>query len=152
MIVALPELATALRLHADTVESSDPYECERLRRRAYRLAKWGARITRLFPAPYPRTLGELSQILMVNGKRAKALKVADKSCTVAESQKVKCEHAQSLRVQGRIAKRLGRPEADEQIKTAEAALDAMEKAIPSAAKGQSEPSIISLSLRKEVES
>ena len=135
MIVALPELATALRLHAAAVESKDPQHSEQLRRRSYRLSKWAARIMRLFPAVYPMALRELSQILVVKGKSAKALKVADKSCAVAESQKAKFEHAQSLLVRGRIARQLGRAEADEQIRTAEAALDAMENSIPAEAKG-----------------
>jgi two-component system sensor kinase len=136
MIVALPELATALRLHAETLAATDPQECQRLRARSYRLSKWGARITRLFPAAYPLTLRELAEILVVRGKLAKALKVADRSCAVAEKQKARYEHAQSLLVRGRIAQRLNRPEAAEQIRTAEAAMTEMESKIPADAKGR----------------
>ncbi len=129
MILAWPELATALRLHADTLETKDRTQCSQLRRRAFRIAKWSARIMRLFPAAYPLALRELSLNLLMKGKLAKALKVVDKSCSVAEKQKAKFEHAQSLLVRGRIAQKLGRPEGDEQVRTAEADMHKMESAI-----------------------
>ena len=144
MIVLLPELAAALRLHAETVGPKDPQQAELLRRRAYRLAKWAARITRFFPAAYPLSLRELSLMLSVKGKLRKALEVADRSCSVADAQKARFEHAQSLLVRGRIAHRLGRPEAEEQIRTAEAALDAMENAISITAKGHEQLSSASI--------
>jgi hypothetical protein len=100
-----------------------------LRRRAYRLAKWATRITYLFPAAYPVALRERSLILAACGKTGKALKFADRSCAVAAAQNAKYEHAQSLLVRGTIARQLGLPEADEQIRTAEAALDAIESAM-----------------------
>jgi hypothetical protein len=83
----------------------------------------------LFPAAYPLSLRERSLILAVYGKTWKALKYADKSCAVAERQKAKYEHAQSLLVRGKIAHQLGLPEAEEQIHTAEAALDEIERTI-----------------------
>jgi tetratricopeptide (TPR) repeat protein len=128
-ILVMPVLAMGLRLHADAVEPKDAQQSEQLRRRAYRLAKWATRLTWLFPAAYPLALRERSLILAAYGKTKKALKFADKSCAVAEAQKAKYEHAQSLRVRGRLAKQLGLPEADEQIRTAEAALDEIERSV-----------------------
>jgi tetratricopeptide (TPR) repeat protein len=125
-ILALPELAAAVRRHAEAVQPKDPQQGEHLRRRAYRLAKWATRLTRLFPAAYPLALRERSLTLTAYGKTRKALKYADKSCAVAAAQKAKYEHAQSLLVRGKIALQLGLPEAAEQIRTAEAALDAIE--------------------------
>jgi tetratricopeptide (TPR) repeat protein len=125
-IVALPELAAALRRHSEAVQHQDPQQAEHLSRRACRLAKWATRLTRLFPAAYPLSLRERSMILAAYGKTKKALKYADKSCAVADAQKAKYEHAQSLLVRGKLAKQLGLPEAAEQIHTAEAALDAIE--------------------------
>jgi eukaryotic-like serine/threonine-protein kinase len=128
-ILALPNLAGALRRHAEAVETRDPPLCDQLRRRAYRLAKWATRITYLFPAAYPVALRERSLILAACGKPRKALKFADWSCVVAEAQKAKYEHAQSLLVRGTIARQLGLSEADEQIRTAEAALEDIERPV-----------------------
>ncbi len=129
MIVAWPELAAALRLHADSLEGSNPNECNQLRQRAFRAAKWSARVMRFFPSAYPMSLREYSLNLLTKGKLAQALKVADKSCSISEKQKAKYEHAQSLLVRGKIAQKLGRPEGDEQVRTAEAAMHEMESAI-----------------------
>ena len=127
MIVALPELAAALRRHAETLKPTDPQRSHQMHRRALRLARWAVRITRLFPAAYPLALRELSLVLADQGKIDRALLIADRSCAVAEGQKARYEHAQSLRVRGRIARQLGLPEADEQIQQAEAAIEAIER-------------------------
>ena len=74
-------------------------------------------------------LRELSVQLADRGKAEKALRIADRSCAVAEGQKRRHEHARSLLVRGRIAHQLGRPEAEEQIRSALAALDAIEATI-----------------------
>ncbi len=126
MIVVMPELAGALRRPADALQATDARQAEQLRRRAYRLAEWAVRVTRMFPAVHPLSLRELSLILAARGNTKKALKVADKSCTVAQGQKAKYEHAQSLLVRGKLAKKLGLPEADEHIRTAEVTLEAIE--------------------------
>jgi hypothetical protein len=129
MIVAWPELATALRLHADALEASNPKECKQLRHRSFRVAKWSARVMRFFPSAYPMALREYSASLMSTGKLAKALKVADTSCAVAEKQHAKFEHAQSLLLRGKIAQKMGRPEGTEQVRNAEIAIQEMETAI-----------------------
>ena len=129
MIVCLPELAAALRMHSEAIRRSDPRRSDELRRRAYRRARWAARITRFFPAAYPLALRELSIQLADRGKAEKALRIADRSCAVAEGQKARYEHARSLLVRGKIAHQLGRPEAEEQIRGALAALETIEATI-----------------------
>ncbi|MFI5459430.1 MAG: protein kinase [Isosphaerales bacterium] len=129
MIVVMPELAGALRRHAGAIQANDAQQAEHLRRRAYRVAKWATRLTWLFPAAYPLALRERSLILAAFGKTRKALKYADKSCAVAEAQKAKYEHAQSLLVRSKLAKELALPEAEEQIRAAEAAIDEIERPI-----------------------
>jgi two-component system sensor kinase len=127
MIVVLPELAAAVRRHAETLKKRDPRRSRQLHRRALRLARWAVRVTPLFPAAYPLALREFSLVLADQGKIDKALRIADRSCAAAEVQKARYEHAQSLFVRARLAHRLGRPEADAQIRTAEAALEAFER-------------------------
>jgi two-component system sensor kinase len=126
-ILALPNLAAASRRHAETMATQDPRQSEELLRRADKLSRWATRITSLFAAAYPVALRERALILAARGKRKRALKFADKSCTVALAQKAKYEHAQSLLVRGQIARQLGRHEADDQIRQAEAAIEAIER-------------------------
>ena len=126
---ALPLLATALRLHADATQGEDPRHAQRLRNRALKSARWAVRITRLFPAYYPYSLRELSVQLAAKGQVKKALKYAEKSCTVAQSQKARYEEAESLLLSGRLASQLGLPEAASRVHAAEAALEAIEKPV-----------------------
>ena len=128
-ILTLPMLAGAVRRHADAVEQKDPQHCKQLRKRAWRLAKWATRLCWLFPAVRPLALREWSLILAAYGKTKKALKYADKSCRIAEGQKAKYEYAQSLLLRGKLAKALGLPGADEETRSAEAALDAIERSV-----------------------
>jgi two-component system sensor kinase len=139
-ILTVPMLAMGLRLHADAVEPKDTQQAEHLRRRACRVAKWATRLTRLFPAAYPIALRERALILAARGKIKKALKYADKSSTVAEAQRAKYEHAQSLLVRGELAKQLGMPGAEEQVRTAEAAIQAIEQPLSNVV---SRPSVLS---------
>jgi tetratricopeptide (TPR) repeat protein len=128
-ILALPNLAGALRRHADALETQDSQQSDQLLRRADGLAAWATRITSLFPAAYPVALRERSLILAARRQARKALRFADKSCAVAERQKARYEYAQSLLVRGQIARQLGLPEALEQIRKAEAALDEIERPV-----------------------
>jgi hypothetical protein len=127
MIVVMPELAGALRQHADAVQATDAQQADQLRRRAYRLAKWATRLTGLFPAAYPLALRERSLILAAYGQTRRALEYAEKSCAVAKRQQAKYEHAQSLLLRGKLASQLGLPEAEEQLRTAAAAIQAIEQ-------------------------
>jgi len=52
--LVMPMLAMGLRLHADAVQDQDARQAARLRHRAWRVAKWATRLTRLFAAAYPR--------------------------------------------------------------------------------------------------
>ena len=101
-------------------------------RRAVALARWATRITALLAAAYPVALRERSLVLAACGQMKQALRYADKGCTVAEAQRAKYEHAQTLLVRGKIARQLGRPEAEKQICTAEAAIDAIERPLADA--------------------
>ena len=89
----------------------------------------------LLPA-HPLALRE-REILDACGRTRQALKFADQSCATALAQNAKYEHAQSLLVRARIAHQLGRPEAEEQIRTAKAALDEIEQPVRTALNGQS---------------
>jgi serine/threonine protein kinase/tetratricopeptide (TPR) repeat protein len=126
-MLVMPMLAMGLRLRAGAVQPDDAGLAARLLQRAGHVAKWGTRLTRLFPAVYAVALRERSQVLAARGKMKQALKFAERSCAVALAQKAKYEHAQSLLVRGQIARQLGLPEADEQIRTAEAAIVAIER-------------------------
>jgi serine/threonine protein kinase/tetratricopeptide (TPR) repeat protein len=126
-ILTVPMLAMGLRLHADKLQAGDSKRAEVLRLRSYHVAKWATRLTRLFPAAYPLALRERALILAACGNTKKALMFAQKSCAIAEAQKAKYEHAQSLLVRGKIAHQLGFAEANEQILTAEAAIEALER-------------------------
>src|SRR5262249_916142 len=72
-LLALRGLAGALRRHADALGAQDAPQAERLRQRACRLAKWAARVTRLFPATHPLALRERALALAAVGKTRQAL-------------------------------------------------------------------------------
>jgi eukaryotic-like serine/threonine-protein kinase len=128
----LPYLVTALRRHAEATEGQDPKQAQRLRRRAFRLAKWAARLRRFAPAHSAHALRELSFAYAARGRLQKALRLAEKSCAVAEAQKARSEYAESLLLRGRLAQRLGLPGAEDQIRTAEAALASLSREIETA--------------------
>jgi tetratricopeptide (TPR) repeat protein len=131
-VPTLPCLVTALRRHADTLEAADGRQAQRLRRRAFRLAKWVARLTRFFPPHYPHALRELGYAYSARGRLRKALRLAEQSCAVAEAQKARCEYAESLLLRGRLAQQLGLPAGQEQVRTAEAALAEFDRMIQAA--------------------
>jgi tetratricopeptide (TPR) repeat protein len=131
-VATLPWLVTALRRHADAMEATEATQCHRLRKRAFRLAKWAARLTRFFPPHYPHSLRELSYAYAARGRLKKALGLAEKSCAVAEGQSARYEHAESLLLCGRLEQQLGLPGAEEHIRTAEAELAARDGAIRTA--------------------
>ena len=119
MIVAMPELAAAPRLRADAWEAKDPQHSGRLRRPRLPIGQMvGADHTAVPSGLSAGALRELSLILMVAGKPGRALRVADRSCPVAEKQQARYEHAQSLLIRGRIAQKLGQPGAEDRIRRA----------------------------------
>jgi serine/threonine protein kinase/tetratricopeptide (TPR) repeat protein len=125
----LPCLATALCRHADAVAYKDRRQAEHIRQRAFRYARWGVWLNRQFPMHLPYALRELSLMYAHRRQLHQALQKADQSCALAHTQKARYEHAQSLLVRGQIAHRLGRPEAAEQIQSAEAALEEIERPV-----------------------
>jgi serine/threonine protein kinase/tetratricopeptide (TPR) repeat protein len=133
-VATLPWLVTALRRHAESLVPTDARQAQRLRGRAFRLAKWAARLTRLFPPHHPHALRELSHAYAAGGKLRRAASLAERSCAVAEGQAARYEYAESLLLRGRLAQQLGLPGAEEQVRTAEAALAAHAEAIAAAAR------------------
>jgi tetratricopeptide (TPR) repeat protein len=125
-VAALPLLVNALRVHADAIETEDPRQSQRLRKRALRIAKRTAWFTRFFPTELPYSLRELSLVYAATGKLKKALRAADKSCAIAKRQNAKYEHAKSLLVRGQLAQQLGLPEASDEIDAATAVLRVIE--------------------------
>ncbi|MGF1580606.1 MAG: protein kinase [Gemmataceae bacterium] len=121
-MAALPSLMTALRLRANDLVGNDNHQCQLLRRRAFRLAKWGSRFIRLWPIYQPHVLRELGYAYLSRGQLRKALQLSEQSCALTLTQKAKYEHAESLYLRGIVAKRSGLPEANQQIETAEASL------------------------------
>jgi serine/threonine protein kinase/tetratricopeptide (TPR) repeat protein len=128
-VATLPWLVTALRRHAEFLESRGGRQAQPLRRRAFRMAKWAARLSRWFPPHRPHALRELSHAYAAGGSLRKALQSAEQSCAVAEGQSAKYEYAESLLLRGRLGHRLGLPGAAEQIRAAAAALAARDEAI-----------------------
>lgn len=127
MILVLPELAAAVRRQAEVRQRPDPQGADHLRRRADWLSKWAVRATRFFPAAYPLALRERSRMLGLRGKTEAALQLAEKSCAVAEGQNARFEYAQSQLLRGQLMQKLGQPGGGDQIESAEAALDEMER-------------------------
>jgi tetratricopeptide (TPR) repeat protein len=127
-VATLPWLITALRRHAEALEPRGERQSRLLRRRAFRLAKRASWLARLFPPHHPHVLRELSHAYAARGQFREALRLAAKSCALAEEQSARFEHAESLLLRGRLARRLGLPGAEEQIRTAEAALAARDEA------------------------
>lgn len=66
---------------------------------------------------------------MSRGRAARAWKLAVESCAYAQRMNARYEYAQSLRVRGQLAKQLGRPEANDQIREAQAELDRIEASV-----------------------
>ncbi len=125
----LVELVGALRVHAESLERTCSPSGKPIRRRWQKLARWAYRLSWLLPIERPHALRELSMVYAYRGRIKKAWKLAAKSCRIAEAQKAKYEYARSLLLQGRLAKQLGRPEAEDQIRMAEAEIALIEGAI-----------------------
>ena len=70
----------------------------------------------------PMRCANMQAFLLSQGKVRRACRLFEKSLAVAERQGAKYEYAQTLLAYGRLRRELGRPEADEQIAAAEAAL------------------------------
>jgi hypothetical protein len=107
----------------------EPNEAERVRKRSRRLARYAAILSRFMPTERPHALRELSLAWMSRGRLSRAWKLATRSCDEAGRMNARYEYAQSLLVRGRLAKRLGRPESDDQIREAESELARIEGSV-----------------------
>ena len=93
------------------------------------MARWAYLLSCFLPPERPRALRELALLHEHLGHFKKAWKLAATSCSVAERQKAKYEYAQSMLVRGQLGRRLGRPEAADQIAEAETDIARIEASI-----------------------
>ena len=122
----LAELVTSLRIHAEAIEAGEPLEAKRSHRRGRRLARLAVGLSWIMPTERPHALRELSLAYMSRGRLGRAWRLAARSCHHACQMNARYEYIQSLLIMGRLADRLGRPEADDQIREAQAELDRIE--------------------------
>jgi hypothetical protein len=122
----LCELVTALRVRAESLDGQDPRQADRVWRRFTKMANWANRLSWFLPPERPHALRELSLAFAHQGRIKKAWDVAAKSCRKAKALKARYEYAKSLLVLGKVAKQLGRPEADNQIHEASVAIQQIE--------------------------
>jgi hypothetical protein len=81
------------------------------------------------PTERPQALRELSLANMSRGRLGRAWRLAARSCRHACQMNARYEYIQSLLIMGRLADRLGRPDADGQIREAQAELDRIEASV-----------------------
>ena len=93
------------------------------------MARFAKRLSWFLPPERPHALRELGLVYAHRGRLRKALKLVDKSCQIAEQQKARYEHAQSLLVQGELQKAMGDPSADDHIRMAQEKIDQIERAV-----------------------
>jgi tetratricopeptide (TPR) repeat protein len=115
----LPMLVTALRQHSDSLRESDPRLSARLFQQALRRARFAVLACRLTPRQIPYSYREFALLSHSMGRLKRALKYAERSCSIAKQQGAQFEYAQSLLVKGRIAQELGMPGAETEIAAAE---------------------------------
>ena len=83
-MATIPSLVTALRVHADSIERTEPSEADVLRKRAYRIIRRARPVFRFFPTDHSYVLREYALMLAQKGSKRKALRVIEKSCAGAE--------------------------------------------------------------------
>jgi signal transduction histidine kinase/CheY-like chemotaxis protein/serine/threonine protein kinase len=118
----LPWLATALRCQAERHSIYAPWKRESLLRQAEAVARRALRVTRWLKNDQPHTLREYGRLLAIRGKANRASRFFKKSLAVAQRQGAKYEYAQTQLVYSRLLQEWGRPEGEDGIATAEAAL------------------------------
>ena len=116
MLSLRPWLASALRRQAEL--TGDEREREKLLKRANQIAKTAVRVARKFQNDLPHALREVAQIKAMQGSSQQARKAIDESLDVSQRQGARYEHAQSLLARGTMGRKLGWPNADEDIATA----------------------------------
>jgi hypothetical protein len=131
-ILVLPMMAKACRLHADQLRDTDPKVASKLSKRSLRFAVWAARVTRFIPAAYPMSLREAADCYRAVGKTRKALRLAEKSCQVAEKQSAKYEYAQSDLLRAELKQSLGIDGSLQELENAKAELERYQAVIDEA--------------------
>jgi two-component system sensor kinase len=118
-VAGLPPLAMALRLRANELKETDTVSARRLLKEALRYSRLAIWFSWLFPTERPAAYRELSQVYLVKGNVRRALRLARKSCQIAEKQSAAWELAQSDLLRAQLAQQLGMPNADEELQSAE---------------------------------
>lgn len=127
-LAILSELATALRRHAEAWEEQG-HDATAIRKRWQRVTRMAVRLSWFIKTERPHALRELALVSDYRGKPGKALKLAKKSCRIADQHKAQYQYAQSLLVQGRLEKESGVPGADDRLKMAQARIAQIESAV-----------------------
>ncbi len=125
----LTDYVAALRLHSQTAKPSDQKMERFIRRRWHQIARWASYVSLVLPPERPRALRELALVYESRGQIKKAWKLAGKSCRKAQETKSEYEFAKSLLVLGLTGKKLGHPEAEDQILNAQRDIAKLEKAV-----------------------
>jgi serine/threonine protein kinase/tetratricopeptide (TPR) repeat protein len=115
-------LATALRRQA---EKCDPTDRLPLLKRAKKVARRALRVARTFQNDLPHALRESGLIAAMQGNTRQARAYLDESLEVADRQKARFEHAQTLLARGRVGLKAGWPGAQEEIDAAQQALHSL---------------------------
>ena len=117
--------ATALRIVAEREPDGPP------RRRAVAAATKAIRaalsITKKYRACRPHALRERGLIAMLEGKEDQARRFLDESLQLAEAHQARYDHAKTLLARGRAGQQFSWPEADQQVRDAQATIDELEK-------------------------
>lgn len=122
---ALSELVTALRQHVESLERREK-DASSLRRRWRKMSRWAIRLSWFLPPERPHALRELSLLHAHRGKTNKALRIAEKSRSIAEQQKASYEHAKSSLVVAQLRLKLNHPDAQNEVAAAQTMVDQIE--------------------------
>src|SRR4051812_36346372 len=131
----LPWLATALRLQAEQVPPYWPAQRAALLRRAARIARRAARMSRSYRNNLPHALRERGLIAVDRGHVHKGRALLDRSLEVARRQDARYEHALTLRARGVIGVSRGWPGAEGDRTSGEETVEQMLTAPSAVARG-----------------
>ena len=130
-IATLPLLVRSLRMHADAIAVEQPGLAAVNRKKALRIARRSAWLTKLFPSEQTAALREYGLTLQNMGNHQKALKLFERSCLLSENREEEYELAQSLLARAQCRKQLGITGAEKDIEQAERKMDGFREIIAS---------------------
>ncbi|MBN1911085.1 MAG: response regulator [Pirellulales bacterium] len=146
-------LATALRRQAESQNHFVPFQRNHILRHAEQVARRAVKVGRRLQNDLPHALRELALIRAMRGKTARVNHLLCKSIAVARQQGAKRELAKTLLACGELGQELGWPNADEQIESARAKLQALAPASdensPRRSRGETPAATLSLADRFE---